>query len=369
MRKRRVAHFIESENPGGAETLLLEICSSLPEYGFSPIVLHFDDPYFIEQCHKLNIEQYTMPGRKYFKSWFKLWYFAFVLKNFIREKNIDIFHSHLFGPITGAALGARLAGIPHIGTLHDVYMIEEKHLRIRILQLAALVGTKLVTVSKTMENFYHDQAYFSPGAIRTIYNGVKIQNKYTTDTLSDLRSTLGLHPEDKVLINVGRLVKLKRHDVLIQAVSRLNTDGNIKLLIVGSGPELTKIQELVSSLGLGNTVILTGQRDDVSQLLGMSDIYVQCSDTEGLSMSIMEAMAASLPCIVTDVGGNHELVIDRENGWCVPPEDPDRLAEKIRILLEDKNRRKRMGENSLKLVDRNFSFETTMKNYISMYNL
>lgn len=363
----RIAHFIETGIPGGAEKLLLDICFTLQETGHQPVLLHFDHPYFKQQCMLHGIQQHNVPDRESFKSTRNLWRFALTFKRFLQQHNIDLLHSHLFGPITGAAAGTFLAGIPHVGTLHDIYMIEEKPARIHLLQIAALLKTHLVTVSESMQDFYRQKSFFPHRSLQTIYNGVRIPSTPHLTEAIQLRQQLNIPANDIIITNVGRLVPLKRHDLLLKAAAKLGHDAPYTLLIIGDGPEMHTIQKLIDQHQLQANVILTGHRHDVDRLLRISDIFVQCSDTEGLSMSIIEAMAAGLPCIVTDVGGNHELIKNNENGWRIPASDSDSLTEKLRSLLHNPNERKRMGNTSQILVSSTFSHASCMQAYMKLY--
>lgn len=364
----RIAHFIETSIPGGAEKLLLDICLAAKEAGYEPILLHFNHPYFKQQCMLHGIQHYIVPGQKAFKSTRTLWRFALIFKRFLKEHKIDLLHSHLFGPITGAAAAAFLAGIPHIGTLHDIYMVEEKMIRIRLLQVAALLKTQLVTVSKSMEYFYQRKGFFPKKSLRTIYNGVRIPASLHPTEAIQLRQQLNIPANDIIIINVGRLVSLKRHDLLLKAASKLDVNIPFTILIIGDGPEMGNIQKQIEHYQLQANVILTGHRHDVDRLLKMSDIFIQCSDTEGLSMSIIEAMAACLPCVVTDVGGNHELVHNNKNGWRVPASDSEALTERLQTLLLNIDDRKRMGNISYTMASETFSHANSMQAYLDLYS-
>lgn len=361
----RVAHFIETDVAGGAEQLVIDICKTMSDGVFSPVILHFDHPFFKSQCDRYGIEHHTVWDRRNFKSSLKLPLFALSFSKQLQTLGINCLHSHLYGPITGAALAAKMAGIKHIGTLHDVYMIEEKHSRIHFLEMASLLGTKLITVSNTMKQFYQQEGRFKVGAIQSIYNGVETPEKPSKEEKKTLRNQLGVPEDSMLIVNTGRLVRLKRHDLMLDAVSIATKNAECTVLIVGEGPEKEKIQNQVEQLGLRN-IVMTGHRKDVDKLLQISDCYIQCSETEGLSMSILEAMAAGLPCIVTDVGGNAELVINDRNGWLVPM-TPEVIAGRIGEIIRDEVKRKEMGRASFEMFNENFLLETTIEKYLKLY--
>lgn len=368
MHKKRIAYFIESDALGGAETLILSLCRFVISQNFAPIIIHNNNNYLVDQCKRYNIEQVNVPHYHLFKSTKLLPIFAWKFRKYLKDKNIDILHSHLFGPITGAAAAAKFANIPHVGTLHDIYMIENKPLRIKLIKLAALLNTKLITVSNTMEQFYRQRANFKKNQLSTIYNGVDC--KFPTENNTQLiRQSIGLKPNTCVIANVGRLVSLKRHDLLLKALAEIDIEIPWQMLIVGDGPERQHIEDLVIQYQLTDRVVLCGKRDDVADLLTAADLFVQCSDTEGLSMSIMEAMAVGLPAVVTDVGGNHELISNNENGFLVPPNSSEALAGKLTQLISSNKLRKQMQDKTFAIVAEKFNIETTFQNYLNLYQV
>ena len=373
---RRIGHFIESLNPGGAEQVLLDLCIQNKQHGDIPLILHFNQPFFIQRAAELGIMQIPIPEDIYrtFKSTKTLPIFAYKFRQFLKQHNIDLLHSHLFGPITGAAL-ACFKLIPHIGTLHDIYMIEDKVSRIHLIQIAVILNTQLVTVSEHMENFYRNRAKLNHQQLRTIYNGIDPAPQ-TNDGINQpdphekLRKELNIGQKHITLIATGRLVELKCLAVLIQAIHLLSPKmlTCLKVIIVGEGPEEGALKNLIETLHLGDTITLTGYRKDIPQLLSISDIFVQCSRTEGLSCSILEAIAAPLPCVVTDVGGNSELVEDAVNGYLVPVNDARMLAARIAQLIDNKDLRKRFSLEALRRCQKYFLKEPNYLKYHELYD-
>ena len=336
----RVGHFIETEMPGGAESVMIDLVLYAREQGFEPVLLHFGSEWVEAQAEQLGIEQAIIPEYALFKSTKTLPLFAYKFSRFLKAQRIDILHSHLFGPITAAAPAAFLAGIAHVGTVHDVYMIEEKPARIRLMQLAAMLGTRLVAVSKHMEAFYRGAAYFSPQGFSTIYNGINPANYQPRSNKPAPK------PDDKVrIICVGRLVALKQVAVIVEQVLQLCESGMaVELTVVGDGPEKEHITTLLAGHPQAQAIHMLGARTDVAELLNSSDIFVQYSTTEGLSRSILEAVAVGLPAIVSDVGGNAEIV-DNHCGRLVSASAPDQLKNALAELIADAPLRASMGAN------------------------
>ncbi len=363
----KVAHFIDSHDPGGAETLVVEICRKIEDRGYKPEVYHFGNPWLEGQCRKHGIPTSMAPGHRWYKSAGTLPLFIPVFARFLKERRVDILHSHLFGPVTGACFAAYLAGIPHIGTLHDIYTIEEKKRRIWYIQLSSLLGTRLVTVSHQMKTYLTNLGRFNDRAFQTIVNGLDL-DKFNLSCSREQHPELGLDPEDIVLICVGRLEKIKGHDILLKAFGLLKPRKHVKMLIVGDGPCRQEIDQQIIENGLLQNVRMLGQRNDIPELLNLSDCFVLSSRSEGLSCSIIEAMAAGLPVIATDVGGNSELVVNGENGYLVPPDHARILSLRLQSVIDDTIRRIKFGEKSLQFARIRYSLDTMIGKYADNYD-
>src|SRR5215510_1712159 len=161
-----VGHFIDSLDPGGAETLIVNICQRLGSHSLEGCVFHLGNQWVATQCEKFDISHHVVAGHRHFQSWETSPLFAWQFARSLRQHRVDILHSHLYGALTHAAPAAWLAGIPHVGTLHDIYTIHEKRSRIRFLELAAtMFRTKLIAVSHRMRNHFMSMGFFSKNAI------------------------------------------------------------------------------------------------------------------------------------------------------------------------------------------------------------
>lgn len=365
----KVAHFIDNTvSVGGAEVLVIELCRNLKRYHIDTEVLHFSHPWLERKCDEYQISSVVLPGHRYYKSIKTIPFFTIGFQKYLKKSNIDILHSHLLDSITGACFGAFLSHTPHIGTLHDIHALEEKPAKLWLLQLAASLGTKIITVSENLEDFIQKHVIFFKGAYKTIYNGVDTDKFISSTNYSHgLRKSLTITEKDFVFICVGRLAEIKGHEVLIEAFSKLNLKDNVKLLIVGDGPRLDFIRDQISFFKLDRNVKMLGLRQDIPDLLNISDCFVLSSHSEGLSCSIIEAMAAGIPAVVTDVGGNCELVENNKTGYLVPPNNPDAMAEKLKDIIENKTKREKMAVVARKIAYEKFSMDSMVKKYKAVY--
>lgn len=355
-----VVHFIETGIPGGAESFLVDLCVQQKAMGLRPMIAHFDHPYFLERCRVEGIENFPTPPRNLFKSVKTLPHFIHDFSRRLKAANTALLHSHLFGPIVGGSLTAAVARIPHVGTLHDIHMIEDVPARIHQLQLCTLIGSRLVAVSKQMESFYQSRLFFKKNSVSCIYNGAKLR-ACATITRQDLQ----ISETDIIAVVVGRLVPLKRVQDAIAAIAAIPTTA-ITLLVVGTGPEREGLEATAHQLGVAGKVRFLGERNDVPAILQLGDIFMQCSETEGLSMSILEALLSGLPCIVSDVGGNSELVTQGVNGTLFKTGNIPQITQALNDLSTDATMRHTYASNARKTRDA-FSLSKCTSEYMSLY--
>ena len=169
---------------------------------------------------------------------------------------------------------------------------------------------------------------------------------------------------------IGNLYKTKGYEYLIKAAKFpiSNFQFPISFIIIGDGPERKNLEELIKKHGLENIIILAGRIDNAAELLPAFDIYACSSVKEGLSYTIMEAMQAGLPIIATRVGGNPELIEDEKTGILVEPRNPEMLAEKIKILIDDHELAKKLGANAKIKTEKEFALEEMIKKTERVYN-
>ncbi|VAW53750.1 Glycosyltransferase-like [hydrothermal vent metagenome] len=364
----RIAHFIDTQNKGGAEVTLMDLAIYQKNAGHDVFIYHHNNAYINELCNLHKIKSLPIPSHKHYKHTYTLPLYSIAFARSLNKYNIEVLHSHLFGPITGNALAAKLSGTRHIGTLHDIYMIEEKPSRIKLLLLSYKLGTQLVCVSKDMAIFYQQRLAINANKITTIYNAAMARNAPDEETKQAIYKRYAINKNNIIIATVGRLVPLKRIDWIIDALGAIDKQllDQVSLLIIGDGPENKSLLKLAEGALSGN-IIFTGEIENVSDLLNMSDIYVQFSNTEGLSRSIIEALACRLPCVVSDVGGNRELVLHNKNGFTIPASNRKQLSKNLSSLIRDKDLRKNFGSESLHHFKKNFNFDDFQINYLNIY--
>lgn len=206
-----------------------------------------------------------------------------------------------------------------------------------------------------------------------IPNGVNIDDfsrNFSYGELTDLESKLGIKPDDKIIISVSRLVHKNGLDLLIEALAILNKNGQeeYKLILVGDGLLKESLKLKVKNLKLDGKVIFTGliENQDLPRYLKVSDVFVRPSRSEGLGISFLEAMAADVPVIATKVGGIPDFLEDRKTGlFC--SDEPEDIAFKIRIILENDKLRQGLISNARALVAEKYTWNRIAIEFDKLY--
>jgi sugar transferase (PEP-CTERM/EpsH1 system associated) len=231
-----------------------------------------------------------------------------------------------------------------------------------------------VALSRDLEAYLHARVGIPRAKITQIYNGVDLERFRPTPSraapaVGDPFGTTGVWRVG----TVGRMQSVKDPLNLARAFLRARelapaARDQMRLLMIGDGPLYAEVQALLSSAGAGDVAWLPGERDDIPAILASLDCFVLPSRAEGISNTILEAMASRLPVIATCVGGNVELVVEGVTGELVPPADPDALARQIVRFWADPEVARRAGEAGRARAQAEFSLDTMVKRYQDVYD-
>lgn len=281
----------------------------------------------------------------------------------IRSWRPDLIHLHL--SLVGY-VAARLAGVGKIIIHHHTGYPESLHsIRGLYLYETYLPRHFSLACSEAVREQCIQRNHLPPAAVRVLYNGIDLEQ---FDRLSRKRRG-GDNESEVVLVTVGRLVALKGLDVLLEALARLTTTTRWRLLIAGEGEEEQPLRALSERLGLAERVNFLGNLPaaEIPGLLRSCEVMIQPSRREGLGLSAIEAGAARLPVIGSQVGGIPEIVVNDFNGLLVPPEDPAALAAALSRLCDDPAERSAMGEAGRLLVETKFAMSTIAEQLAEVY--
>jgi glycosyltransferase involved in cell wall biosynthesis len=205
--------------------------------------------------------------------------------------------------------------------------------------------------------------------LRLIYNGIQTRDVLPNDNSRTKRAELGIGDDALVLVVVANLIPYKGHADLIDALGLIKSElpQPWVLLVLGRDDGIgDSLKQHAQNVGVADDIHWLGSRRDVAAILNAADIGILCSHQEGFSNAVLEGMAAGLPMIVTDVGGNVEAVEDGLNGRVVPPREPRRLAEVLLEIARSPNKRL-MGEAGRHRVQGAFSLDACVDAYEALY--
>lgn len=272
----------------------------------------------------------------------------------LRHRRIDIIHSQTRVTQVLGCLMQRFIRAPHVTTCHGFFTR-------RLSRLAfPCWGDMVIAVSDPVKEHLMFDLGINERMIRLVHNGVDVPffaaaRSISADERAGLRRSLGLSDGPVVGI-IARLSDVKGHQYLIHAMKLvLGRHPEAQLLIVGEGPMERRLTDMVRSLKIERSVVFIPTVPGTARTLSVIDVYVLPSLKEGLGLSLMEAMAAGLPCIGSDVGGIRSLIRPGENGLLVRPADPQGLALAIQEMLSDRARARQMGESAHLFINRYFS--------------
>jgi len=364
-----VCHLINQLAPGGAPTLVRDILSNTDDPDVSYTVC------FIEGDDSL-VQDLTDAGADVvdFGAEFKfdpraLWRMA----RFFRENDFDVLHAHLpYAQTLGRVFG-RLGGCPIIvSTQHNVP--DNYHPITKTLErITRRFDARTIAVSEGVERaFTGDKARYRPGQDRqwcTIYNGIDVSSFNEAVKRADpekVRKRWNVDA-DLIYLNISRYVPPKSQTDLVAAMDHvIDKEPDVHLFIVGWGELESDLRTEVETRGLGEKVTITGKVPTVHEYYALSDVFVSSSKFEGMPIAHLEAMAAELPIVATDIPGVREVVTDRENGYLVSPGNPEMLAGAMIDCLSP-DRRNQFSRASYSRAADDFSIDQTVDAHLSLY--
>lgn len=371
----RILFVTESFNLGGTENHLLALLPALKDRGFEVAAFCFTERgRRVGQLEAAGISVDSAPEfgelKRSLLSPFRVIGGAAKLFRLILRYRPSIVHFFLPGPYLVGAPVAIAAGVPikimsrrSLNDYQQNWPGAAALERLLHMHMTALLGNAQAITRQLVEEG-------APEArVHRIRSGVRLPSADTNRV--DARDALGLDPQAFVMSIVANLFSYKGHHTLIAGLAEIadRLDRPWVALCVGrDGGSRDEIQKAILRAGLSDHVRLLGERNDVHRILAASDIGILApTGNEGLSNAILESMAAGLPMVVTEVGGNAEAVIHNETGLVIPPHDPSALGDAILKLAADPELRREMGARARKRAAEAFSVEDSLNEYCALY--
>ena len=296
------------------------------------------------------------------------------LRTVLKRGSYRIVHTHTSKGGFVGRLAASLAEVPIvIHTMHGLAFHERSARSLRLFystleRFAAGQCDRIVSVSEFHRQWAIDLGICKGSKILTIPNGVADTSAAITAPL-ELRSRLGLSREDLMILTMARLVPEKGLEYLIRAAANLRLAApQCKIVIAGDGPARCRLERLVHELDLSDRVTLLGYRQDVHELLAACDIVALPSLREGLSISLLEAMAASKPIVASRIGSHVEVVSQANIAKLVTPADVTALSDTILDLINDPGMMMELGRSARRLFELRYTEGRMLNAYRELYH-
>jgi sugar transferase (PEP-CTERM/EpsH1 system associated) len=370
-----VAHIIHRLDVGGMENGLVNLINHMPAERYRhAIVCMTDYSDFSRNIRREGVELYALHKRpgKDFGVHARLW-------RVLRHLRPDIVHTRNLATVE-TQVTAALAGARHrVHGEHgwDVSDPDGSNLKNRRLRrlVRPLVG-EYIALSRQQVDYLRDAIHVSAGRLSHVCNGVDTERFHPAAGGRETLPAQGIAAPDADTVVIGAVMRMqavKAPDLLLEAFLRLldqvpDSRRRLRLALIGDGPMLSGLRGRVEAAGAADVVWLPGMRSDIPALMRTFDLFVVPSHAEGISNTILEAMASGLPVLATAVGGNPDLVAPGETGALVAAGDEERMAAALAEYVGDRERLRGQGRAARELALRRFSMQAMVAGYLNVYD-
>jgi sugar transferase (PEP-CTERM/EpsH1 system associated) len=358
---------------GGLENGLVNIINRSPTDRYRHVIVCLTDATnFANRITALGVEVIQLhkkPGQD--------WGLYFRLLKTLFSLRPDIVHTRNLASLEMQALTLLLPGVKRVHGEHgrDIYDLDGTNKKYNFLRkiLRPFIHC-YIAVSKDLESWLKETINVPDTKLRQIYNGVDSEKFHLRQKSKTNITPEGFLPNASMIVGtVGRIAEVKNQKLVVEGVrvliqKRPELKACLRLVLVGDGPLYSSLKDYVTEVGLSDLVWMTGERDDVAELMQLMDVFVLPSLAEGISNTVLEAMATGLPVIATNVGGNPELISEGENGRLVKVGDEQGLAEAIGELVDDPELRADMGKKGIDQVQSIFNWQRAVSEYLGVYD-
>ncbi|MBA4536103.1 N-acetyl-alpha-D-glucosaminyl L-malate synthase BshA [Bacillus aquiflavi] len=357
---------------GGSGVVATELGKLLAERGHeihfisSSIPFRLNKMYHNIYYHQVEVNQYSV---------FQYPPYDIALANKMTEvakrEKLDLLHVHYAIPhAVCAILAKQMSGynLKVVTTLHgtDITVLGYDPSLTNVIRFGIEQSDYVTAVSNALVNQTYELIH-PHKHIETVYNFVD-ERVYRRINSNHLLKEYGIDPKEKVVIHVSNFRAVKRVCDVVKVFKKISEQLPAKLLLVGDGPEITVICNLVKQLGLAGKVLFLGKQDNLEELYSISDLMLLLSEKESFGLVILEAMSCGVPSIGTKVGGIPEVIMDGETGFICELGDIDCIARKSLYILQDEQIQKQFSKQAELSVNERFSSELIVNHYEKIYH-
>jgi glycosyltransferase involved in cell wall biosynthesis len=358
-KKFKILHTEWSEGFGGQEMrILLEIHQHLKQ-GHEVFLLAPPESPLLKAAKNQGMDVIPLKIRHTFDLQ-ALWR----IKKIILEKEIEILHTHSSVDSWVASLAGKWAGVPLLVRTRHISVPARTHRFNKVYSLPDAVITTGEHIRRNLMEGYH----LSADRVFSIPTGVDTDRFYPRPPEPLLKKRLGL-PEGSLVVSLAAVLRAqKRHELVIAAAPAvLQKYPQTRFLFVGEGPRRNLIAEELKRTQMAPFFLMTGYREDLPELLSITDVGVVSSQAEGIPQALLQTMAMAKPMVATRVGGIPDIIRDGVNGLLIPPEDPQALAGALLTLLDDRAYAVRLGKKAQELIREKYSADQMAEEVSQVY--
>lgn len=367
----------------GADKVMLDLIKRLDKSKFQPLVILPTEGVLVDALKDEGVNVMVMPypimRRKYFnlkgviQYGFNLIKYINKITSIAKEYHIDLIHTNTAATLEGGFVSRKLH-VPHLWSIHEI-IVSPKIMHTVTSKLIAKYSSITITDSKAVKDHLDASGYFQPDAVKVIYNGVDSKRFKPENDCDYLYDKWKIPKSARIIGMMGRVNSWKGQRDFLEAANIIMAKySDVYTVFVGAAfeGEEWREKELADAIAQSpykNRIINKGYRTDSEGIYKLYDVFVLPStNPDPLPTVVLEAMATGKPIVGYKHGGVCEMVKEGYNGLLAEVRNPEDLARKIELLLEDDNKRKNMGVNSRKRLLEKFSIEAYVQNYAAEYD-
>lgn len=351
----------------GTENQLIKMINGLSKMGFDIRLICFRDrPWLKKNAPSLACKTQVIDINRFKRPFTYLNYLKLV--RLLRSSKSDIVHTFFPTANILGVIAARLAGTKAVVSSRRDYGEWMKGRYLTMTRFANRFATKIVANSYKVKELTVEKESADPSKIEVFLNGIDMEKFSGLKRDRALKKSLRIPDGDMVVGIVANFRPMKRHQTFLKAASRiLNERNDVTFLMIGTGPLKEEMEKLAKTLGISGKVRFTSAQDNVLPYLSIMDVGVNCSEGEGLSNAVMEYMSAGVPCVVSEAGGNPDLITNDFNGYTFGVDDDPALASLVLRLLNDEAKRKTFTKNARQTIKEKMSLDVILSKYKTFY--
>jgi len=365
MEKINILHITFNMAIGGTEQVIRQLVTHVNPERFNASIICIDG--YIgaigEQLQSSSVKIHCVNRKRGFDT--KL---IQRIRKILIQDGIRLIHCHqytpyIFGLFASFGTGARVIFTEHGRFYPDTYRFK----RILLNPFLSRLTPEVTAISKATKDALTRYEFFPPHKIKVVYNGI-LPVTIDHQKRVKLREELNIENKARIIGTVSRLDSIKNQKMMIAAFHKVQQQyPKVRLLIIGDGPIRHELEVQAKTLEIQEKVLFTGFKKNPLSYMSIMEIFLLSSFSEGTSMTLLEAMSLSLPCVVTDVGGNSEVVKDQHTGLVTPSDNMEAFANSIISLLDDPILLQSYGKAGLHRFEQHFTVEKMVLSYSALY--